>query len=358
VKGPVGLLLPALIVGLFLVLKGDLSFIKRMSMGTGVLIFLAITAPWYLLVSIQNQDYAGYFFIQQNLMNFLSNEAARHPRPFYYYVPVLMAGMLPWSFFLPLALIRRLGMKFKTWDNGALFVLIWCGVIFLFFSAASSKLSTYILPAFPALSLLMGDLWCHILTSPTPRIHRTLAVFFAILAVVLPAGAVYVVFIQPPLQLETKYGVNLLHLNYFVLFLAGVLTAASILPLYRRYRASFYTATGIFVAMVLIFIVVFVPSVDPYRSTKGLAKKADRLISPGERMVFYQDLRDSALFYTNRLATVLLSPEQLTDFMKSDKRVFCILDKRYYEGIENGKGKIVVLDTEGTKLLISNRGPD
>ncbi len=63
-KGPIGVLLPGLIIGLLLILKGQLRFLKEMEMGWGLLIFLMIAAPWYVLISLNNSDYAGYFLLK------------------------------------------------------------------------------------------------------------------------------------------------------------------------------------------------------------------------------------------------------------------------------------------------------
>ncbi len=77
-KGPVGVVLPVVIIGLFLVIQKRLEFLKEMGIGWGILIFLAVASPWYILISLKNRDYGWYFFIQQNLMNFLSSEARHH----------------------------------------------------------------------------------------------------------------------------------------------------------------------------------------------------------------------------------------------------------------------------------------
>jgi len=168
-KGPVGLVLPGATIGLFLILRGQLSFIKHMFLGWGVLIFLIVVAPWYVLISLENTEYAGYFFIQQNLMNFLSSRQARHPEPFYYYLPVLMGGFMPWSVFLPLAVVDPLRRRLSQIEDGPLFLLIWFGVVLIFFSAAASKLGTYILPLFPAVALLVANVFKRRMAEPTAR---------------------------------------------------------------------------------------------------------------------------------------------------------------------------------------------
>ena len=115
-KGPVGVLLPVTIIGLFLIFKRQLNFLKEMQIGWGILILLAVAAPWYILISLKDPDYVSYFFIKQNLGNFFSNEV-RHPGPFYYYIPVLMGGMFPWSTFAisPVPWLSRTRGDIQRW---------------------------------------------------------------------------------------------------------------------------------------------------------------------------------------------------------------------------------------------------
>ena len=103
-------------------------------------------------------------------MNFLSSEA-RHHGPFYYYFPVLAGGFFPWCCFLPLALFRRFRKESDPTD-AVLFLALWFGVVFVFFSTASSKLDTYILPLFPAVACLVGLVWNHMLRNPTSTIRK------------------------------------------------------------------------------------------------------------------------------------------------------------------------------------------
>ena len=93
-KGPVGAVLPGLIIGLFLILKKKLGFLKEMEIGWGILIFLVVAAPWYILISLRNSDYGWYFFIHNNLMRFL-NPRAQHHQPFYYYFLALIGWFFP-----------------------------------------------------------------------------------------------------------------------------------------------------------------------------------------------------------------------------------------------------------------------
>ena len=85
----------------------------------------------------------------------------------------------------------------------------------------------------------------------------------------------------------------------------------------------------------LSFILLIVPYINPYRSTKGLAAKLDTLLPPGEKLTFVHRLQDSALFYTDRKATILRRPKDIRDYLASDERVFCVIRKRYFDILES-----------------------
>jgi 4-amino-4-deoxy-L-arabinose transferase-like glycosyltransferase len=354
-KGPLGLLLPALIVGLFLLMMGRLTFLKEMRLGWGIVVFLLIAAPWYVLIMLRNPDYAGYFFLKQNLMNFISAEA-RHPRPFYYYFHILAGGFFPWSFLLPLALIH--GVRRRSEEHGVarLYLLLWLGVVFVFFSTASSKLSPYILPLFPAAALLVGDLWHALLKAPTTGLRRGFVCSLLPLLIIFLVGLI-TIWINPLTRLEYKYGIDLIRINALVFLMSACIVVAFFLLLRRHYAGSFSTLAGMVVAAIVYFMVLVVPAINPYRSTKGLAATLDAMLPPGEDMVFFVDLRDSALFYTNRLAVVLLEPERLMERMSSDKQALCVIDRKHFEHLEDLQKMVYVIETEGSKLLISNKRP-
>ena len=352
-KGPIGLLLPALIISLFLLIQRRLSLLKELMSLLGILLFLAIAAPWYVLISLKNSDYGSYFFIHQNLMNFLSSEA-RHRAPFYYYFPVLLGGFFPWSCFLPLTFFRALRGSFGIRKDGVLFLLVWILVIFSFFSIASSKLPTYILALFPAVSCLVGLLWHELLKAREPKFFRgffySFISFLGILLVVLIYS-----WVNPPKDFEPVYGLDLLQIRSIVLLpLIGV-ALSFYLFLRRHFNASFLTLAGMVVVLIFFLNLAIIPSVNPYRSTKRLAQKLDRMLAPGEKLVFARVMRDSALFYTDRRALILNTRKELMTFLGSNERVFCIIKRSLFESDEKFGQMAYVIDQEGHKVILSNK---
>jgi 4-amino-4-deoxy-L-arabinose transferase-like glycosyltransferase len=353
-KGPIGILLPGLIIGLFLLVKGRLDFLKEMSLGWGVLIFLAVAAPWYVLISIRNEDYVSYFFLKQNFGNFLSKVQAHHPEHFYYYIPVLLGGMLPWSFFIPLAVVRPLRQGLRKLDDGVLFLLLWFSVIFFFFSAANSKLGTYILPAFPAVALLVGRLWDEIMTTAGAGLRKGIGWSLAPLPVLFLAATIYIMVKRPEARkLQTYYGMSLQDMSGLLIALTVILFIALLFFILRKYWSAFSALAATFAVGMLFFIVAYAPILDSYRSTRLLAEEMDRELSPGEPLVFFLKLWDSALFYTSRRVTVLNTEEQLLAYLSSNKKTLCVIERDKYAMFPKVAAVSRILDEEGNRLLIS-----
>ncbi len=357
-KGPVGLLLPGMVIGLFLLIRGRLGFLKEMSLGWGILVFLAVAAPWYVLMSIRNDDYLRYFVLKQNLGQFLSKAKANHPQPFYYYVPTLVGGMLPWSFFVPLALFRSLRQGLRKLSDGVLFPLLWFAFIFLFFSAARSKLATYVLPCFPAVALLVAGVWNELLSDPTAGRRRSAVWSLAPLPVLFLAATVFVVLKHPVLeQMEFPYGIGLRDIAPILIIVTVLSTAALLFLLSQRYRAAFAALAATLSIGFLVALVTILPLVDPYRSTVKLAKEMDRMLPPGEKMTFFWNISDTALFYTDRKATLIWTEQDLLRYLASDGTPLCVIDSRQYEKFPRVAAASSIIDREGRKLLITRRQP-
>lgn len=166
-KGPVAPFLAAAVVSLFAFANGDYGVLRRTFSIAGILIFCVIALPWYVAVQLRNPDFFHAFILQHNLERFSSN-LYHHREPFWYYVPVVLLGLLPWTVFAVGAAAqmirtwwseRREMMKAENAQEHALnvFLLVWLLVPVVFFSVSQSKLPGYILPALPAGTLLLAE---------------------------------------------------------------------------------------------------------------------------------------------------------------------------------------------------------
>jgi len=147
-KGPVAVLLTGLIWIIWVVVNRwpwrPLINLR------GWLLLALITLPWLVYVQWRFPEFFQFFIIEQHFGRFLT--PAIHPEPLYYYIPVLLGLLLPWTWLLPWALSR--GRPFRDPDER--FLIIWTAVIVVFFSLSRGKLVPYILPALLPLALING----------------------------------------------------------------------------------------------------------------------------------------------------------------------------------------------------------
>ncbi len=155
-KGLIGFVLPALVIGAYVLLQRDWRLLARLRWGWGLLLFFAIAAPWFVLVQKANPEFFDFFFIHEHFSRFTS-KIHRRQGAWWYFLPILVFGLLPWIMHLPRALLKGWRDQPTPGTFRPLrFLALWSVLIFLFFSASGSKLPSYILPILPALALLLA----------------------------------------------------------------------------------------------------------------------------------------------------------------------------------------------------------
>lgn len=155
-KGLIGAVLPLATLVLYSLARRDLSLWRRMHWLPGLALFAAICAPWFVLVTLRNPEFFHFFFIHEHFERFLT-KVHRREAPAWYFIPLLLGGIAPWTLLLFGAAWRAVRQRQAEGFEPRLFLFVWCAFIFVFFSASSSKLPSYILPMFPAAALLIAD---------------------------------------------------------------------------------------------------------------------------------------------------------------------------------------------------------
>ena len=156
-KGLVGLAIPAATLVLYTLVTRDVAVWRRLALLPGLAVLVALCAPWFLLVSLRNPEFAHFFFVHEHVERFLTTEHQREGA-WWYFVPLLVLGLLPWTG--AVAVIARASWRDAprtaagfAWPR---FAWAWIAFVFVFFSVSGSKLPSYILPLFPAGALLVG----------------------------------------------------------------------------------------------------------------------------------------------------------------------------------------------------------
>ncbi len=315
-KGLIGIVLPGAVLVLYTLIERDWGLWKRLHLISGTLLFLAISAPWFVAVSRANPEFFHFFFIHEHFERFLTKTHGRY-EPWWWFIPVLAGGMLPWLVVMADALPRAWksvppagpqAQRFKPQR----FLLIWAVFIFIFFSMSGSKLPSYILPVFPALALLIGVR----LTQVTAR-----ALFWMMSPLVLLAVAVFVLS-----RFAGKFGdadEQVFYQNYaFWLAAAAVIwLAGTVLGLYLLHKVRVRAAVLSIAFSALLFGQVTISgheNLAPLGSAWQLAQKIKPYLKAD--VPFYSlYLYDSTLsFYLQRPFTLVAFQDEMEFGLKQE----------------------------------------
>jgi 4-amino-4-deoxy-L-arabinose transferase-like glycosyltransferase len=286
-KGLIGVVLPGMIIFFWLLLTNNWRILQTLFLPSTFTVFMGIAGPWHVLASLKNPGFFDFYFIHEHFERYLTTVHRRH-QPLWFFIPVVLLGMLPWASLLPTTLARvfprNLAMCRK--NPRELFFLLWAIVPFVFFSISNSKLIPYILPVFPALAVLMAR---RIETGLANKESFKAEIFgFSGLCFILIGGLTFAL-----LELEPDLKIVLHTPLIFLYVLLGL--SAALVPIARFWHDPLRALlimllTGVLMLQVLIMAAPLVPRL----SIKPLAEKF-LSIMPKETEVFtcigyYQDL--------------------------------------------------------------------
>lgn len=152
-KGIVGIVLPVLALMVYVAVERDWALLRRLHWAPGLCVFGAIVLPWFVLVQQRNPEFLHLFFIGEHFERYLLPYHHR-PGPWWYFAPILLIGLLPWAPNVPAAIAGGWRASGSAGFKVDRFLIVWAGVVVVFFSASQSKLPGYVLPAVPAILLV------------------------------------------------------------------------------------------------------------------------------------------------------------------------------------------------------------
>ncbi|MCX5665466.1 MAG: glycosyltransferase family 39 protein [Candidatus Omnitrophica bacterium] len=361
-KGPIGLLLPASIILLYLALTKNLAIFKRGFMLAGVLIVFGLIAkPWYIIMyKIHSWDFINIFFGFQNVTRFLTPEHKMGSQV-YYNIPIILGGFFPWSVFLPLGFWHICKKAFfskqtpRDEKNYSIFIVIWFLFIFLFFTASSTKLPTYIFPCFLSLALITGKLWDDFLSKGAAA---SLVKWTKVSYYTLP-GIILLAFIGISLFVKMDYPEIL-----GKVIITGLFLIFGIALSFMAFRSNKYIAALFLIAYSVALIMypvdkLILPALESHESSRSLAKELLKYYKEGERIGSEYDYRAGVAFYTGKATVKIADYTASHELMSSKERVWCVLkQKNLVDLIGSTPGKlknIVVVFKSGKKRLITNK---
>ena len=327
--GPVNAVMPAIVIGAYLIAVQDLKHLRQMRIGWGLLVYLAIVAPWYVAVSLRG-GYAENLLIFSNLTRFFGE--FHHARPFYYYLESAPVNFLPWLVFLPGAFYLCFAERTRDDRSRLLLPFVWVVGLFLFFSASNTKRSAYLLPIFPALALLVGYAldWALLRWEDIRERRRfftsPLSIALALGGVAAPIGAIYAA------TISMEWMVIVLPISVLVLVGCG----ASYL-LVRRERGM-----QSIVAIVLLVTAVVAYGSGPWvakrnekKSAKAFCLRINDYLRPGETLKTYRFSEPMYGVYTGRFIRVATDPEGLAKWFAAKEPVYVMTEEQDYLEIKD-----------------------
>ncbi len=356
-KGLIGLVFPLLIVLVYLAMTRNLRHLRRWHPLLGVIIFLAIAAPWHVAAGIANptvghpgalptagnvHGFFWFYFVNEHLLRYLNRRVPRDydTVPLALFWGLLMVWMLPWSAFLPSAL-RCVPLR-RWWrglasdalneldepDRARLLCFVWAAVPMVFFSF-STRQEYYVLPAMPALALLIGDrlardarsvkvprMWLAWLLFPVGVCGAAVALYFALHSGV-PRGDLAAALSTNPGDYALSFGHFLdLSTRAMAFFRVPlVLTAFALLVgagghLLLRRAARPHAAIAALAAGSVLFLIsahIALVTFSPVLSSAGLAEAIRPLLKPGDVIVLNGEYESGSTlgFYLHRQVRIL-----------------------------------------------------
>jgi 4-amino-4-deoxy-L-arabinose transferase-like glycosyltransferase len=298
-KGIMALAIPGPIIILWATYTKQWKNVFPVYLPTSLAVFLAVSVPWHLLVSLNNPEFAYKYFIVEHFMRYTTDVHLRY-KPMWFFIPIVIVGFLPWSAFLPQAFR-------KTWANRKnslyLFLLLWAVWVFGFFSVSNSKLVPYILPMFPPLAILVGsiigDLW------EQNHNKNSSLIIYSILSIVLCIAGGATIFFFPELLGEKSDLLKYIYTLMSIFFISGLGVLYYLKQ--QKIAISIIAVSSLIISFTLIYAAPYIQR----PSIKSLTEIIKTKYTPGDQIVsfmaYYQDLP----VYTQQIVMVVEAKGEL-----------------------------------------------
>ncbi len=296
-KGLIGFLVTGAVMFLWLLVFNQWKRLRPLHLPTGILLFLAIAAPWHVLAAQRNESWAQFYFVHEHWERFTTTAHGRY-EPWWFFGPILLMGLFPWTGFLWAGIREGVagGWGRRKENAEAWFLITWAAFVFLFFSKSQSKLIPYILPVLPPLAVLIGAALVRGIAEGA-KLVAGMRVFGAA-AGLLGAAVVFVV-ARPGVIKDAE---QLAELRPYGLALAAVLLLGGVAaPWATRVRGAqsgltilTATAAGFFALVTLAAPAIQKPG------TKELARVARERVQAADRVYHFHAFFHDFVYYTER----------------------------------------------------------
>ncbi len=384
-KGVAGVAIPATALLIYFILTRSLKTgVLRLLSVKGVLLFLAITLPWFVAISIHEPEFFNFFFWHEHLARYLS-KAFEHQEPLYFYLVLLPLVFFPWSLFAgPLKTALR--PKGDEPKNPRFYLQAVSLGILIFYSLSRSKLVTYLMPIVPLGAILLGDAWISWVEKDEEGTKLGKSNLLTIILAGLFIFSACFVIISPLFGLDFPRRIPE-EIRFYVfsgLVLLVIESAVLIICILRSQRKALFYSLIAFLSLTSILIPFLMEPVNKNYTTKHFAQVLKPKLTSGDKVFIYGQpgsFYDFA-FYLNR-PVKLVGLEGELEFNMEDyklgeedvrravfmpdewkrlimrEKVYCLMRKSDYLELEASlKARLEILIEDGRKVLAESGGHD
>ena len=331
-KGPVGIVLPGLIMIAFALYVGEFwQLWREMRPILGMGIVLALSLPWYVLVTWRNGwNFINAFFIYHNLERF-TEVVNGHSAPWFFYFLVVLLGFAPYSVYIPASIARVKFWQRSHWlkqersQQLGLFACLWFLSVFCFFTISVTKLPSYVLPLMPAAAILVALFWSDLFPSsqtPTPfksfRISAWVNIAFLTVISVALFHLTQIVGIDPaaPELYANMEKSGILKFAGIIWLLSAFISAIFILT--HRYRQIITINLVGFIAFVAVALIPAASIMDqqrqlPLRELSALIVESKQ---PNEELIMVGFKKPTVTFYTQQKINYIKFSQQALEYIQ------------------------------------------
>ena len=369
-KGPVALILLGAVIIIFLFTERNLAFIREMKPLRGILIYAAVTLPWIIAISLREKEFLYFFIVDQHFLRFLTSKHKRSG-PLYYFLPVLLGGLFPWSILIP----RALGQAWKRPELRLPF--IWSCVVFVFFSVSGSKLPPYILPLFPSIAILLG--WFFSEKDTSERLKWPEITSYTVIFVIFASCAIAP--LVPPLgsYLEKLSGDAprvIRDLRAFSVLISLSSIAILVLLFFKTFRTynRFFVCMSLFSLVLMVGLILNFDVLDRVNTSKNLARMINAEKSQADYVVNYSSYEQTLPFYTKQAVVLasytgelamgskyadaqnrFISEGEFMDLISSKKKVLFVTKQKRVQRLQSAlPGRLQVRGCQNDRCLMAN----
>jgi len=383
-KGLIGIVFPCLIVGSWLVLQWRWKTLQQVYLVSGLILMTILVLPWYVMVQQANPDFFHYFFIVQQFTRFVSAATFNNPTPIWFYFPVVLVGFFPWSIFVIQALYAAIKNCYQKNPLSSiyLFLLLWLGIVFAFFSVPQSKTVGYIVPIFPVLALLTGNFLAKQWHQP-----RQKAIYFSLVLFFISALALSAVLVLLP----SRHWINFAPQFIWHLSIIAIILLSAALMAFLTLRATTlrtYICLCAFSSIASLLVLTEGAAYLNQNSAKPLLVTLKSRLQPGDVVVnYYNFFQDSPMYLGQEVKIVanwsdpsiptkdnwqremwfgksfqttnhvLIDETKFWQLWDGDQSVYTLMNQKYFDHFKQHTRHYYIIQSYNEIFLVSNR-PD